>query len=147
MYRLPALVNGSLDFAVHRFQQQTHNINHKRSHSPFMAMHPVSPTQKRNFEMSSLFRRHFKIPFCFTDLMLFYSGMLCRVFHGYFAVLVASIPRARIMPKNTSVLSMTPLKYSEPGPSAFSGTSSAAWHSSPIVSGIFAGMSSTGFLS
>ena len=27
--------------------------------------------------------------------MLFLSGMLCRGFHGYFAVLVASIPRAR----------------------------------------------------
>ena len=50
LYRLPALVNGSLDFAVHRFQQQIHTINHKRSHSPFMAVHPVSPTQKRNLK-------------------------------------------------------------------------------------------------
>lgn len=39
---------------------------------------------------------------------------------GYF------MPSARIIPKKTSVLSMTPWKYSEPGPIAFNTISSAA---------------------
>ena len=53
-----------------------------------------------------------------------------------FTVLLPSRPKARTMPKKTSVLSITPLKYSLPGPPAFSTISSAECTSLASLEGI-----------
>ena len=58
--------------------------------------------------------------------------------------LLPLIPRALRMPKKTSVLSMVPWKYSEPGPPALRRTSSAACASCASSFGVLAGMRTSG---